>query len=65
MFGRITKTQGILTEFGKDLKTEMSPLCDGLGWKEVFAPEIMYLNCFPEASAWENPFFVFQVILNG
>lgn len=31
MFGRITKTQGILTEFGKDLKTEMSPLCSGAG----------------------------------
>lgn len=31
MFGLTTKTQGILTEFGKDLKTEMSPLCLGIG----------------------------------
>lgn len=31
MFGWITKTQGILTEFGKDLKTEISPLSLGIG----------------------------------
>lgn len=30
MFGWTTKTQGILTEFGKDLKTEMSLLCTEL-----------------------------------
>lgn len=62
MFGRITKTQGILTEFGKVLKTLPSLfrnwiLCDDLGWKEIFASEITYLNCFPDTSAWENPIF--------
>lgn len=56
------KDSGYPDRVGKDLKTEVSPRCLGIGshvmaWagKKFFTSEIPHLNRFPEAFAWGKP----------